>query len=151
MFEADTFREVTFVLGAVGGMLVFSIGTILLTLGLALGFRSVPTYPIPMPIGASLSVVGAFVVGNLGAVVAGVVIRRRDTDVQAVRWVQVGLGTAVAFVGLLNLLVYFSAKKTVSAPYLLSAMDKIALLSMGLLGMYAGILVIKWAGRRVGF
>lgn len=151
MFQGDGFREATFVLGAVGGMLMFSIGLILLTLGLALGFRSVPVYPIPMPIGASLPVVAAFVVGNLGAGVAGVVIRRRDTDDETVRRAQLVLGTLVAFVGLLNLLVFFSAKDTVSAPYLVSATDKLLLLSLGLLGMYGGVLVIKWAARRVGF
>lgn len=142
--RSRSLREPAFLVGALLGVLALGLGLAFLILGLTVGMREggylTPAQDLALGIGGLL------------ALVAGVAVRMlRDRLPERYRAAARIGGTLLAAVGLMGALFAGSAETTVSAPFLVSPWDKAILFVAAYVLLIGGLLLLRGAGRMVGW
>lgn len=139
-----TLDEPAFVVGSLLGVLAFALGLAVLVLALSVGMRRgtylTETQDLAIGVLGLVAIVGAFGL----RMAAG---RFTDRTKGLVR----RAGTAVGSIGLMLVLFAVSAETTVSAPFLISPMDKAILFAVAYVLLVGGYFLLRGAGRMVGW
>lgn len=123
------------VVGALVGMLVFALGVAFRILALSVGVRE-----------------GAYLTGTQDLALAGLALRAGRARVAEKYHEAARLGGNAGFVlGLMATLFAASAETTVSAPFLASPRDKAILFVTAFAFLIAGLIIMRAAGRAVGW
>lgn len=138
------FSEAAFVTGAIVGMLAFGIGLAFLILALSVGMRQgeylTDTQDLAVGVGGILFI-------SIGIALHFVRRRVPERFRRATRYV----GTILAVLGLMGALFAVSAETTVSAPFLVSPRDKLVLFLTAFALLIGGLLLLRGAGKMVGW
>lgn len=144
--HSNRMDDLLFVAGALTGMLVLSVGIVFLILGLSVGVREIEFFDT----GLSRTLA---ILGGLLLCAAGIGLRavRDRVEAESTRRALRHGGSATVLVGLVAFMLGFSAEQTTSAPFLTSMNQKVILILASLAFIAAGSLIVRLAGRRIGW
>lgn len=144
MSTGQRYRELTFAVGGFVGMLAFALGIAFLIIALSVGVRE-GTYLT----GSQDLALG---IGGVLLALAGLAVRLGRERVAEQYRRPARLGGAAAFVlGLMAALFAVSAETTTSAPFLASPREKAILFVTAFAFIIGGLIVMRAAGRAVGW